>query len=836
MKFFKATHRLAALALLLLLCALASPAQQAVPPAEVPASAAQAPAAPAETPAPAAEPPAQASTAPAQAPEPAPVPEPATPAKRPALAPAPAAAVPAPATAPASAAEQKAAAVQETTEAGLTARLGEVEASISDTLRIESGAAAPPADVTLEAVQGRTAALRTLQMALQQRLSGLRDHKAARERLAASEKTRDEFKGLDDPPPYTMAYVDQLLDDVNACQMDLDTEKLAAENVRQLLDMMQQDATSAKTALNQAVDAIGAASDEAAKNRANWAAETARIAWRAAESQLAAAGTAQERLQAQVRRLEADLDLAKRKAGAGRAQLVFKESELKELLTKQDAAVAGVEREIQSAHRELVRRSAQLADFERRAETATDPQAADKARADVDIAKDRVEAHRSVLSTLENIQRCEEEEKNIFETRFKISQGGMPAGDAALAETLKRLQTALDTLNGIRRVSEQRGLVLRTQIATQEKQLDSLPGGDATRAAAQKRLEALRERGAVNDRLQRLISELSMLNERALDELKAHMDHLSPTERVTEVSRWVKSLFGSVADRELAEVDGKSITPRKLVNGLIILAVGFLLSRLILRYLRNRLFPRLGIRTNVALITENLTKYFLLFLVCYAALHYLNIPLTVFTFLGGAVAIGVGFGAQNLINNFLSGLILMGEQPIRVGDIVEVEGLTGSVVNIGARASALRTFSGIDVLIPNSKFLENKVVNWTLTDGLMRYDVKVGVGYGSPTRDVARIMHRAVTEHGKVLKDPEPVVVFEDFGENALVFTVYFWLEVLTTDARVVRSDLRHIIGRRFEEAGISMAYPQREVHLNTAEPIRIQMIPPGGGGPEETP
>jgi small-conductance mechanosensitive channel len=169
-----------------------------------------------------------------------------------------------------------------------------------------------------------------------------------------------------------------------------------------------------------------------------------------------------------------------------------------------------------------------------------------------------------------------------------------------------------------------------------------------------------------------------------------------------------------------------------------------------------------------------------------------------------------------------------------VGDIVEVDGLTGTVVTIGARASALRTFSGIDVLVPNSKFLENKVVNWTLSDDLMRYDVRVGVAYGSSTRDVARIMHRAVVEHGKVLPDPEPVVVFEEFGDSALVFTVYFWLEITKTDSRVVRSDLRHIINRRFEEAGIVMAYPQREVHLNTAEPVRIQLVAPEKTAPKD--
>ncbi len=798
MKRFSATHRPAALALLLLMCALASPAQQAAT-AERPA-----PAAPAKT-APAAE-------ATANTPE----------------------AAPAPSPPPAAAADQKTGTDQDALETELTARLREVESSIAETLNIESGAAAPPADVTLEDVQGRTAALRTLQTALQQRLSLVRGHKTATEQLAASEKARDAFKGLDDPPPYTMAYVDQFLDKVNGCQMDLDAEKLATENWRQMLAMGQEDADAAKTALNQAADAAGGAPDEAAKNRAEWAAETARIAWRAAENQVAGAGTGLDRSEMQQRRLEADLELARHQVAAARAQMVFKESELKELCAVQDAAVTGVGREIENARRELNRRMAHLADLERRAETASDPEAAGKARAEADLAKVRAEAQRSVLTTLEYLQRCEGEEKNIWETRYKISQAGVSSKEMPFAETAQRLQTKLDSLNGVRRVSEQRGLVLRTQIASLEKQADSLAADDAARSAAQKRLAALRERSGVNDRLQRLMAELAMMYERALDELRVRMDRMSPAERMTEAGRWVKSQFGRIADRELTEVGGKSITPRKLVNGFIILGIGLLLSRLILRYLRNRLFPRLGIKTNVALIAENLTKYFLLFMVCFAVLQYLSIPLTVFTFLGGAVAIGVGFGAQNLISNFLSGLILMGEQPIRVGDIVEVEGLTGSVVSIGARASSLHTATGIDVLVPNSKFLENKVVNWTLTDNRMRFDVKVGVAYGSPTREVARIMHHAVVEHGKVLKDPEPVVVFEEFGDSAMVFAVYFWLEITDADARVVRSDVHHIIDRRFEEAGIALAASQREIRLNTAEPIRIQMLPPNEVGGEE--
>ncbi|MCW8091086.1 mechanosensitive ion channel family protein [Alteromonas sp. ASW11-130] len=199
-------------------------------------------------------------------------------------------------------------------------------------------------------------------------------------------------------------------------------------------------------------------------------------------------------------------------------------------------------------------------------------------------------------------------------------------------------------------------------------------------------------------------------------------------------------------------------------------------------------------------------------------LELLSVPLTAFAFLSGAIAIGVGFGAQNIINNFISGWILMWERPIRIGDFLEVDNARGSVEAINTRSTRIRRIDGVHMLIPNSKLLENTVINWTLIDRLTRTSVKVGVAYGSPCKKVAELIEQAVTDQDDILTEPKPVVIFEDFGDNALVFETYFWVNAtVERDLRKIRSAVRFAIDELFAEANIVIAYPQRDVHVDGA-------------------
>jgi small-conductance mechanosensitive channel len=271
---------------------------------------------------------------------------------------------------------------------------------------------------------------------------------------------------------------------------------------------------------------------------------------------------------------------------------------------------------------------------------------------------------------------------------------------------------------------------------------------------------------------------------------------------------------------------GDRLTVGKIVVVFVLLIGGYLVSRFLGYVLAQRLARTLS--PDVAYMIKRVTFFTLLVLVILTALNVLGVPLTAFAFATGAIAIGVGFGAQNIINNFISGWILMAERPIRIDDFVEVDGTMGVVELIGTRSTRIRRTDGVHMLVPNSRLLEQTVVNWTLIDNEIRTVVRVGVAYGSPVETVAQLLLGAIADQEEVKKKPAPSVVFEDFGDNSLVFDTYFWCDVGGEKMlREVRSDIRFRIAERFAANGIEIAFPQRDVHFDSREPLSVQVIQP---------
>jgi small-conductance mechanosensitive channel len=200
----------------------------------------------------------------------------------------------------------------------------------------------------------------------------------------------------------------------------------------------------------------------------------------------------------------------------------------------------------------------------------------------------------------------------------------------------------------------------------------------------------------------------------------------------------------------------------------------------------------------------------------FTSMEILNIPLTAFAFVSGAIAIGVGFGAQNIINNFISGWILMWERPIRIGDFLEVGEARGVVECINTRSTLIRRNDGVHMLVPNSQLLENTVTNWTLIDKNARTFVRVGVAYGSDVIKVRELIYQVIAERDDILPQPKPSVLFEDFGDNALIFDLIFWVSAVSeTDIRRRRSEIRFRMYELFNENNVVIAYPQRDLHVN---------------------
>jgi len=283
--------------------------------------------------------------------------------------------------------------------------------------------------------------------------------------------------------------------------------------------------------------------------------------------------------------------------------------------------------------------------------------------------------------------------------------------------------------------------------------------------------------------------------------------------------------FSTIWGFQLFQIGAYVYTVGQFILLGLLLIFGYGLSKLIENLFSRRL-TRTNLRPQAIQTLQRLLFYTLIVGVILAALSLLHIPITAFAFLTGAVAIGVGFGAQNIINNFISGWILMTEQPVRVDDFIEIDQHTGVVERIGNRSTRIRRVDGVHLLVPNSQMLERVVVNWTLIDQNIRTTVRVGVAYGSPPRRVAELLEQAIRSQIDVLSDPAPRVIFEDFGDNALIFDSIFWCKVGgERELRQIRSNIRFKISELFAAEHITIAFPQRDVHLDNLSPLQIKLV-----------
>jgi small-conductance mechanosensitive channel len=281
------------------------------------------------------------------------------------------------------------------------------------------------------------------------------------------------------------------------------------------------------------------------------------------------------------------------------------------------------------------------------------------------------------------------------------------------------------------------------------------------------------------------------------------------------------SQIKAILDYSIMHISGQAITLGDILLIPIILLLGVLLTKWAASIITKRLAAK-NTDPHMIHLMRRVFYIIAMAILLITTLDLINIPITAFAFLSGAVAIGFGFGAQNIINNFISGWILMWERPIRIGDFLEVDGAKGVVEEINTRSTRIRRVDGVHLLIPNSTLLENTVVNWTLLDSFVRTSVTVGVAYGSPARKVADLILQATTEQKGIAVTPKPLVTFEDFGDNALMFEVMFWLDSTAEGGlKLMRSHVRFRLEELFEENDIVVAYPQRDIHLDGSLTIK---------------
>ena len=250
-------------------------------------------------------------------------------------------------------------------------------------------------------------------------------------------------------------------------------------------------------------------------------------------------------------------------------------------------------------------------------------------------------------------------------------------------------------------------------------------------------------------------------------------------------------------------------------------AVAVVLALWIARFVRFVLevevLPRLDLKRGIGNAVATITQWFILGVGLMAAASAAGFQASQLAIVFGALSVGIGFGLQNIVNNFVSGLILIFEQPVKVGDKVEITSLTlvGEVRRIGIRSSVVRTFDGAEVIVPNANLISSEVVNWTLSDQRRRVRVGVGVAYGTDPHRVIQILKDVAAGHREVLHYPEPVVVFDGFGASSLDFRLLFWTATFDDFFRI-RSEIGLAVNDALKDAGITIPFPQRDLHVKS--------------------
>ncbi len=258
------------------------------------------------------------------------------------------------------------------------------------------------------------------------------------------------------------------------------------------------------------------------------------------------------------------------------------------------------------------------------------------------------------------------------------------------------------------------------------------------------------------------------------------------------------------------------VTIISIIWVIVFITLLLIATRFVRKYLLGRLLQRTGLDIGIQHAITTITTYVIILIGLVILLQTAGIDLTTLNVLVGALGIGVGFGLQNIVNNFISGLIILLERPIKIGDRIEVGAIEGDVVKIGGRSTTVLTNDNISVIVPNSKFIIENVVNWSHNERTVRFRIPVSVAYGSDTRLVEKTLLEVAKENPDVLNNPEPAVRFLEFGDSGLMFELRAWTMTLIHKKGKLISSLNFSIDKKFRERNIEIPFPQRDIHIKS--------------------
>jgi potassium efflux system protein len=678
----------------------------------------------------------------------------------------------------------------------------------------------------------------------------LRELKDIRRKSSERSAEMRAWQGFIEKPPFPISFLDGLRDSILTQRLDLENYELRLTVARGNLRKFTKDLNGSRKELRLASERLEKSVGTAAEGRQRWLLDLTQLqndlneaAITNAETQRLMLEKASSDKKKYIRFLEQKLSVAEKVSPLSKADLeqklqeldnqrraldrdlgrtVNEEGELKAVLQRSRDALARALNGVKTGAKPSAKQIAEIARLQ---------SAIEREQAMVEAAAGQVEVMRGLLQLVGVSQ-------TMWEDRYWITQN---KDISQIREKIDQTNLVLASITIWKKYVETRISKWATLIQSQRDKIEKADRTQTERNTDRVILKAYEDRQALLLRAAEALGRVERLANLMIDEFTDRQKHAPFTSRVKKLFADIISFFKQMWNIELyvaeetviAEgtkiVKPVGVTLGKVLQALVILVAGWWLARYLIRPLYWIVTTRFKKEKSFA---DQVSKIFLLIMfvaVLVFSMVSVNIPLAVFAFFGGALVIGVGFGAQTLINNFISGLILLFDRSISVGDIVEVDGQGGRVTAIGMRSSHIMRFDGVELLVPNSQFLEQKVTNWTLSDNRMRYSVAVGVAYGSPTRQVSQVLLDTVESHELVLKDPPAAVLFENFADSALTFTVYFWLELISVrDNRAITSEIRHRISEALARAGVVIAFPQRDVHIDAQGPIAVKIVPPG--------
>ncbi len=726
-------------------------------------------------------------------------------------------------------------------------KIADEEKAYGDSLAAASGNIFPPG-VTLGDMMERNSVHRWLIRTMQNRLTLMDELASARKRKEELRHEISSWPGFAEKPPYSILFSDSIRDSMQSERLKLESSAAAVALSTKFIDESRNDVVESEKAIRQMNEKLESEKDRETAAGLSWKLEFLKI-----RSRVAAARIANYEIRRTISEEESSesrqtLEFLGKKLSVAMSDVSFTQADVDKIAASLDIDAERVRHEINEAETGYPVLLKALEDARLELRKAIDSRASGKdAAAGVDRERMRqlqelVETRSAVAETvakqLEILRMLSggiTMEKSIWEMRL-ASYGNKDF--SRIKEANAKLKFYSERIALFKEYYNRQLEMTSNLIAGETNRLQGASGTAKDAGDPDERLKTYRQRDELFRRTISSVDKVQRLLLRWKEFLDSDKSSLSFGGRMQQLSGGISSLAAKIRDFEVLSVDDtitvdgqqitgqRSVTVGKIGKVLVVLFIGYFICCFMARLAGRLLMARFAFDKPTANLARSWIKFLLIMILVFISLLMAKIPLTVFAFAGGALAIGIGFGMQNLLKNFISGIIILVEQPLRVGDTVDVGGTVGVVTSIGIRSSLIRNSNGIEVFIPNSTFLENDVINWTHSNRQARFNVKVGVAYGSSPAKVSAILAKAAGEHPMVLKSPPPQVLFEDFGDSALVFVINYWLEVSPgTDTRQIASDIRHMVGKRLDEENIAIPFPQQDVHLNSEKPLKIELV-----------